>query len=192
MNHTEARYRELLALVEADRARRCDEIRQRSALARRRIVQEARAEARRRAGASFAELRARAARELRLARAELDSARRRQRFAGERAILGRGMALLALTLRRRWQDAALRRAWADAVLAAAAQFLPAGPWRIECPPGLGEEERRRLGAQVDARDDIETGIRVRSALACVDGTMAGLLADRLAVEARLLAEAEAA
>jgi hypothetical protein len=189
--NVEARFRELLAVIEADRARRCDEIVRRGEAARRRIAQEARAEGRRRAAAVFAEMRARAARELGAARAELDTARRRQRFAGERSILARGMALLPPALRRRWQDAARRRAWTSAVLAAASRFLPPGPWHIECPPGLSEDERSALGAQVMALEDVDAGIRVRSAHACVDGTMAGLLADRRSLEGHLLAEMRA-
>lgn len=186
-----ARYQELAALVASDRARRCAEAEARGREAARRLIAQARAEARRRAATVFGELRARAERDVRAAHAALETAHRRRRFAGERALLERGMQQLPQALLARWQDPEARRAWTRAVLEVAARLLPPGPRRIECPASLGAAERRALGETVLAQDDLEAGIRVRGELACVDGSLAGLLADRRVLEARLLAEAQA-
>lgn len=163
------RYRELLAVVETARERRCAEIAAGARTAAERIVREARREALRRSHAAFAELRSRAQAERSAAAAALETARRVQRFRLDRALVAQGMGLLRPALERRWADPAARAEWHEAALEVARQRLPPGTWTIEHAPGL-------------------TGVRVRSGGACVDGSLEGLLADGSEIEARLLAQ----
>ena len=87
------------------------------------------------------------------------------------------------------------------VLAAAQMRLPQGAWRIvHAPDGALAEPvapMPELGAasgaapRWEADASIEAGLKVVADGNAIDGTQAGLLADRPAIEARLLRELEA-
>jgi hypothetical protein len=190
----EESYAELLALVESERERRCAEAARRAQDEERGILSDARREARRRARAAFDALREQSAGELRAARAELETARRRVRLAADRLVAERGFARLEQELRRRWSDPAARRAWIAAALECASRALREGSWTVGCPARLDDAERRSLEARPGARlapdESLAAGIRVEGAGACVDATLGGLLEDRRALEARLLGEVE--
>lgn len=188
------RYRELAALIEAERERRLVASAEQAEADRRRAIREARSEARRHARKSFGDLRARAESEARAAHASLETARRARSFAAESLLAEQGYVLLADELRRRWRDAAARREWIAAALAAAARRLPEGRWRIACAPGADDAELESLAARGEAGREaaLEAGIRIEariaSGAACVDASLAGLLRRRLALQAALLAE----
>jgi hypothetical protein len=82
-----------------------------------------------------------------------------------KALLAEAWQRLPELLAARWADPMLRRQWIDAAHAAARERLPAGE------------------LQVEMRDD---GLRLTSGRVVLDATIPGLLADRLAVEGRLL------
>jgi len=187
------RYRELLALIEAERERRLADGAVRRDAECRRAISEARAEVRRRARRTFAELRRRAEGEERASRAALDGARRARRFVADRVLAEQALTQLADALRRRWGDAAARRAWIDTTLAAATRLLPAGKWRLACAPGAGAGEIEALHAHGGAHEEasLEAGLRIEAAAACVDASLAGLLRDRRALQSALLAEVAA-
>jgi hypothetical protein len=188
------RYRELAALLESERERRLVVSAAQAEADCRRVIREARSEARRRARTSLGDLRARAEGEEDAAHAALETARRARRFAAESLLAERGFALLADELRRRWRDGAARREWISAALAAAARGLPDGRWRLACAPGAEPAEIESLSARGDAREDaaLEAGIRIEAHIekgpACVDASLAGLLRRRLALQAAMLAE----
>ena len=70
-------------------------------------------------------------------------------------------------------------------------------WHIEHPPDLNEDdvEQIRLAfklgkgkhPKLSARDDIEAGIRIKVKGTVVDATLDGLLHQKTAIEARLIA-----
>ncbi len=188
------RYRELAALIAAERERRLAASAEQAEADRRRAIREARSEARRHARKIFADLRSRAEGEARAAQAALETARRARNFAADSLLAEQGYVLLGEELRRRWRDAASRREWITAALTAASRRLPKGRWRIACAPGADKAEIESIVARGEAIEDaaLETGIRIEAHndgdAACVDASLAGLLHRRLALQAATLAE----
>ena len=190
----ETRVVALLELVEDDRRARCEAI---AAAARQRsdaLLAEAHATARTQVREAFAVERKRAAERLAAARAGLATRRRLYEQQRAAALLAAGLARLPDALRARWRDDAARAAWVDAVARAAAAALPRDGWRIAHPVDWADAERTALAARL-AREPapafagdaaITAGLRVAAGGIVVDGTLAGLTADRAAIGARLL------
>ena len=191
----------LLALVEADRARQCDAI---DAEARSRadaIVREAHAAARARMRAAFAEERGRMEARVAAARANLETRRRAAANSFAAAQIAAGADRLPAALEARWVDAATRRAWVDDAVGQARALLPRGAWRTVHAPGWPRDERDALatdlasthGTTVTFVEDatVGAGLKLAAAGNVVDGTRAGLLADRAEIGALLLAALEA-
>ncbi len=192
----ERRAQALLDLVEDDRRVRCEAIAAEAHGRRRAALDEAHREARERMRTAFEEERKRAAERLAAARAKLATHRRHAEQRRAAALLEAGLARLPATLERRWRAAATRAAWIDAIALRACEVLPRSGWRIAHPVTWPASEQRTLAARVsavtgtapdflpDAR--ISAGLRVTAAGIVVDGTLAGLTADRSVVGARLL------
>ena len=192
----ETRVVALLELVEDDRRARCEAIavaaRQRSDA----LLAEAHATARTQMREAFAVERKRAAERLAAARAGLATRRRLYEQQRAAALLAAGLARLPDALRARWRDDAARAAWVDAVVRAAAAALPRDGWRIAHPDDWADAERAALAARL-AREHavapaftgdgaIAAGLRIAAGGNVIDGTLAGLTADRAAIGARLL------
>jgi hypothetical protein len=186
----------LLALVEDFRARRCAELLDPAGEKARAILRGARAEGRRRVHTTIAEARQRLAGEIGAAQAQLATERR---LAGQRRalqVLQQAWQQLRAALLARWRDEPARRRWLDAHLARALNALPHAHWRVEFAPGWPPAEREALAARMAAAgvtgvswqgcDDIDGGVRIRAGNNIVDATVDGLLADRAALEGRLL------
>lgn len=187
----------LMAVVEADRARRVDAILGEADARARAILKEARVRARREVRDAFVATRLRAAERLVALRARLATARRlneQRRVAG---ILAAEWASLSDALHARWQRPETRRRWARNAARAALGRLPRSRWRIEHPPDWPDAERVALAAELagelDAAPSFATDARIRAGLRIhaghnvVDATFGGLLADRVSIGARLLA-----
>ena len=77
--------------------------------------------------------------------------------------------------------------------------MPAGDWRVEHPEGWDAQEQGELAAmaqtlegvnlQFGAHPALVAGIRISTDSTSVDGSLSGLLADRTAIEALILATA---
>lgn len=193
----EAQLEELLELVEDFRDRSCREIEEQARARAEGIVARAGQEARGRMRAAVEHERARAREKITATRARLLTQRRHRRQQLDKRLVARGWEELRPALARRWQNEAQRRAWIEALVRRADALLPAAEWRVEHPSGWDPGEMPSLGAQSSARAgpptfvedaDIEAGLRIRVEGTCLDGTTEGLLADRAAVEAALLAE----
>lgn len=99
----------------------------------------------------------------------------------------------------RWQQPDCRRQWLAKILATATAVLPAADWLIEHPTDFSAQEQQQLREQAQAladvtpdlrsTPDITAGIRISADGASVDGSLHGLLSDRTALEALLLASA---
>jgi hypothetical protein len=161
------------------------------------LVAQAYAAARRRVHDAVGELRREGARRLARAKAQIETQARRR--AQQRAVdvIKRAWPLLADALIARWRAPAARVAWADGVARCARDRLRTGTWTIEHPAGWSADEQRNfrvsLGVGGDAvtfaaDPNIAAGIRIRAAEATLDATLQGLLVDRAAVSALLLAE----
>jgi hypothetical protein len=191
----------LIDLIESDRARRCGEVlgeandRASGAHAR------AHEDARKRMRQVFVEQRQRRDRELAAARARLATQRRLHEQRRTAALLQLAWDRLPGELRSTWQQTAARSSWTAQLLAYARARLHSGSWRIVHAPDWPAEERDTVRASLvaDARPEprfeadasIAAGLKVVDGTNVVDGTLAGILADRADVEARLLRLLEA-
>lgn len=186
----------LLALVEADRAGKCGAIlgaAREQAAAIRRDAHEA---ARERMRAMFAEERERRAARVAAGRADLETRRRIGLQRRAAAQLAAAWQALPRALTGRWQGGDERAAWIAGAVADARRLLPGSTWRVAHAAGWPQAERAALAAAL-AGDGIavtfeenaapDAGLRIAAGGNVVDGTLAGLLADRAEIGALLLA-----
>ena len=189
---------EMLKLVENHERARCREVTAQAQHEARRLLREAHAGARRRMHRHVQELKHFRDREQTRAQAEVATARRQHRQRCDRALLEAGRVQLRASLLARWQETGARRRWVENLVRQAFARLPRGRWTIAHPAGWDKAERDALtqpparapGAAPEWIEDrqIAAGLRFHVGGACLDGTLDGLLADRTAVEALLLAE----
>jgi hypothetical protein len=196
----EQQRRALLDLVEADRARQCAQIlgdENDRVLA---LLAQAHADARTRMRQAFEEQRQRRREQIAAALARLATQRRLHEQQRTAALLRLAWQQLPRELLALWQQAAARAAWVAAVLASARARMPGGPWHLVHAPAWPAEERQALAQTLVAESGatpvfeadaaIAAGLKVVANGNAIDGTLAGLLADRPAIEARLLRQLE--
>jgi len=186
----------LLALVDADRAGKCDallsEAREQAAA----LLAQAHTAARQRMREAFREERERRDERVAAARANLQTRRRLALQQRAAALLAAGWQRLPAELTRRWREPETRRAWAAGAIAGARELLPHAAWRITHAPDWPATERdelaveliRALGAAPAfvADANIGAGLKIAATGSVIDSTLAGLLADRAEIGAKLL------
>ena len=192
MNSIEPSARALLDLIEADRTARCaqilDEARRRAAALR----TQAQADAVARVRQAFAEQRLRRNERIAAAQARLATQRRLHEQQRSAALLRLAWEQLPGELLALWRQADTRTAWVAQVLAAARDSMPGTNWRVLHAPDWPAAERQATlatldpGTQFEADPALTAGLRVVAAGNVIDGTQAGLLAERAEFEARLL------
>lgn len=186
----------LLDLIEADRARQVAQI---TGEARSRADAQraqSRAESLARLRQAFDEQRKRRDEALAAAQARLATQRRlhgQQRVA---ALLQLAWQRLPLELSGLWKQPEARAAWVAQTVASARLRLPPGTWRVQHAAGWPEAEQQACAAELAAISGAAPQFQADAAIAAglkigvdgnvIDGTLAGLLADRAAIEARLL------
>ncbi|MCU0950950.1 MAG: hypothetical protein MUC68_07755 [Burkholderiaceae bacterium] len=196
----------LLAVVAEYRQQRCAALLDPARQQVREQVVAALRDARRRVRTAIAEERKRSAAALAAAQAQLATERRLAQQRRAAARLTDGWIALRAALQSRWNTPAQRRAWIDTHLARAQDVLHAvhesgadaavTAWRLSGPADWPAAERaevaarlRALGARaVDDHIDppLTAGFRVQAGHNVLDATLDGLLADRAAVQGRLL------
>ncbi len=163
------------------------------------IVRRARTEARTRVHQAVVDTRREDEMALARRRAALDTHARRSRQATLRELLDRAWQALPAALQSRWLDAAARERWCDAACVSARRSLRhLDRLQVEVDPQwlaqVGPLVRSRLEgpSQVDvaATAGLGAGLRIRAGDACIDATVAGLLAARERIASELLAEFE--
>jgi hypothetical protein len=199
--NVEQQARALLDLVEADRARRCAQIlgdeRSRAAA----LLSQAHADARVRMRQAFAEQRLRRRERIAAAQAQLATQRRLHEQQRNAALLRLAWQHLPGELLALWQRPDSRAAWAARVLHSARACMPRASWRIVHPADWPAPERQALAQQLvaepgaaaptfEADPAMVAGLKIVANGNVIDGTLAGLLADRAAIEARLLRRLE--
>ena len=192
---TERQMHALIELVETDRKAREAALRQAADQACAEILRTARAAARERSHAALAEERRRRSHALAATTARLANEERQFEQQTHAALLALAWQRLPHLLEARWADPEARRDWIAHVFAAARLALPAGAWTLVHGPGLSESDRDTLaelaaeaGVSLELVADpaIHGGLKLRAGGNVIDGTAAGLLADRAAIGARLL------
>ncbi len=163
------------------------------------IVRRARTEARTRVHQAVVDTRREDEMALARRRAALDTRARRSRQATLRELLDRAWQALPAALQSRWLDATARERWCDAACVSARRSLRhLDRLQVEVDPHwlaqVGPLVRSRLEgpSQVDvtATAGLGAGLRIRAGDACIDATVAGLLAARERIASELLAEFE--
>jgi hypothetical protein len=196
----EQQKRALLDLVEADRARQCAQIIGDEDVRVAALLAQAHADARTRMRQAFDEQRGRRRDQIAAAQARLATQRRLHDQQRTAALLRLAWDQLPGELLALWQQPASRAAWVDHLLASARTRMPRGSWRLVHAPGWPAEEQQALGQTLIAESGavpvfeadaaITAGLKVLANGNAIDGTLAGLLADRPAIEARLLRQLE--
>lgn len=198
VSHLERQTRALLELIDADRARRCAQLLDPAQAAAAALRAQARNEARARRRATFVEQRQRRLDALAAARARLATRTRLHAQRHEAALLSLAWRQLPDALRALWHDAAARAAWVEQVVAAARTRLSADAWRIVHAADWPAAEQQALARSLagitlhfEREAAVDAGLKVVAGGNIVDGTVAGLLADRSEIEAALLRLLEA-
>jgi len=196
----ERRTQALLALVEGDRSTQREAILAEARGRASALLGQAHADARARMREAFAEERRQSRDSVAAAQAKLATRRRLHEQHRTAALLALGWQRLPDALRERWQDGELRRIWVDAILAVASRVLPPVQWRIAHGPDWPAAEQQAMSTRVAPQLDavptlvadagIAAGLRITSGGNVVDGTLAGLVNDRIAVSAQLLRQLE--
>lgn len=194
----EAQVETLLALVEQHRAERCSKLLAEAQERRQALLREAYGEARVRVHEAIVTERRRGQDKLDATRAQLETRARQQQHRTALLLLQHGWELLGQAVLQRWKSAPQRQQWVCDLLRQALQRLPRCSWVIEHPPGWELAECAEMQDQLQAHcggmpelradDQIDAGLRICADGACLDGTLEGLLADRNAIEAQLLAQ----
>lgn len=196
----ERRTQALLDLVEADRRTQCEGILDEARARASALLAQAHADARIRMREAFAEERLRAQERVAAAHATFQTRRRlhAQRRAAD--MLALCWRRLPDALHQRWCEPAARRTWVDAIVAMAHSALPRTPWNIAHSPDWPVAEQQQLRARVAADfaaaptlvadPGIAGGLKITARGNVVDGTLAGLIADRVEVGAQLLRHLE--
>lgn len=189
--------RSVLDALGAQQDNRCREIESAATRKAEQLLAETRHRMRERVHRAVTEERQRRETALLESRHRIETASRRRVQAHYRDFLQDAMPLLQAALEQRWRDTETRRSWCEMLLGEAADRLPAERWSIEHPDDWSGGDTRWLAEAFAARDlprpelvadaDIVAGLRVRLGPACLDATLDGLLANRDAAEARLLA-----
>ena len=163
------------------------------------IVRRARAEARTRVHQAVVDTRREDEMALARKRAALDTQARRSRQATLRELLDRAWQALPAALQSRWLDQTARERWCYAACASARRsLLHLDRLQVEVDPQwlahVGPLVRGRLDGLSDVgvttTEGLGAGLRIRAGDACIDATLAGLLAARERIASELLAEFE--
>ena len=186
----------LLALVEADRARRCEAILGEARVRAAALLADAHAEAQRQVREAFREERARRVERVAAARANLQTRQRLGEQQRSAAFLAAGWQRLHDELLRRWREHEARRGWVANVAADARKRLPRAEWRVTHAPDWPAAERDAVGAALAgafsiapafaADATVGAGLKIAALGNVIDGTIQGLVADRAEIGARLL------
>jgi hypothetical protein len=194
----DAQVETLLELVERHRSERCTQLLAQAQERRHTLLAQTYGEARTRMHEAIVTERRRGNEKLDATRAQLETRARQQQHRTALLLLQQGWELLGQSVQQRWKTAAQRRLWVCNLLHQALQRLPRCAWVIEHPPGWDSAEcseqleaiRGHCGVQpqLHTDDQLHAGLRVCADGACLDGTLEGLLADRDAIEAQLLAQ----
>lgn len=165
------------------------------------IIARAREEARTRTRQATEEAHQSVERALADRRAALETSARQREQTLLRELMDRAWLVLPRELEAVWTDAAARREWCETACAVARRIvLGDGSFTVELDTGAPVDaatcaasslEVGEAGATVRRIEGLGAGLRIRRGLACVDATVAGLLASRERIEAELLAELDA-
>jgi vacuolar-type H+-ATPase subunit H len=196
MSNVERQMQALLALLEEDCKRQCDALIADAQARARSVVKQAHRDARAHIRAVFAEERQRLGEQTKAAAARLQAERRISEQERLSQLLRLAWQMLPGALLERWRNPGQRRKWVAQAIDSAHRLLPREMWTLSVAPGWPPEERdealqavaRRLGTMPACSEvaELQAGLLITAGGNRLDATLGGLLADRAAIEARLL------
>lgn len=183
--------------LRAQRDARCRQIESDTARKAEQLLADSRRRMRERVHKAVGEERQRRETALLDSRHRIETAGRQRVQQQYRAFLKEALPQLRDELGRRWRDAGARRAWCDMLLTDAADRLAAERWTVEHPGDWSPDDTRWLerafaerglpAPELREEPSISAGLRLCLDGARLDATLDGLMANRHAVEAQLLA-----
>jgi len=185
----------LLGVVVENREKRCQAVRDKAHQQAADITGQAYKRGRARLHRHVDELREKYRLKVTSATARNQTLLRQQHHKEERAILDIAWPMLRSAMTALWQQQETRCQWIESAVETAKQRLRQQGWHIEHPPDFSKEDRECIERmltvdhkpELSACEDIEAGIRIRLDGAVIDATLAGLLRQRRAIEARMIA-----
>ena len=187
----------LLGVVVENREQRCRQVREKARQQGSEIIKLSYARGRARMRHHIDALREKYRLRVASATARNQTQLRQQHQKEDRAMLDIAWPLLSEAMLALWNDPESRHRWLEAAIGNASSRMRQQGWHIEHPPGLSEEDIERInqasmhgkgkGPELSASDDIKAGIRIIVRGTVIDATLDGLLQQKTAIEARLLA-----
>lgn len=196
MNTVDSQMQALLTLLEDDRRRQCEALIADAQARASSVLRQAQHDARTRMRAAFAAERQRLDEQLKAAGARLQTEHRLSEQERRVQLLSLAWDMLPEALLQRWQDPGRRSKWVAQAIDSAQRLLPRDSWTLNVAPGWPAQEREqalqfvahRLGTMPACSEaaEIQAGLLITAGGNRLDATLDGLLADRGAIEARLL------
>ncbi len=185
----------LLGVVVENREKRCQAVRDKAFQQAAEITGQAYKRSRARLHRHVDELREKYRLKVTSATARNQTLLRQQHHKEERALLDVAWPMLRTAMMALWQQHETRCQWIESAIETGKQRLRQQGWRIEHPTNFSKADRQCIEQmlagdekpELSACDDIEAGIRIRLEGAVIDATLDGLLRQKRAIEARMIA-----
>jgi len=187
----------LLGVVVESREKRCQQVRDDAHQQAAEIIKQAYSKGRTRMHHHIEALREKYRSRVSSANARNQTLLRKQHHKEERAILDVAWPQLREAMLALWKDPDSRRTWLEAAIASASSRLKQQDWHIEHPQDLSEADVKWIehmhidgkgrAARLVASGDIDAGIRIIVNGTVIDATLEGLLKQKTAIEATLIA-----
>ena len=187
----------LLGVVVESREKRCQQVRDDAYQQAKEITKLAHTKGRTRMHHHIVALREKYRLRVSSANARNQTLLRQQHHKEERAILDVAWPQLREAMLTLWKHPDSRRNWLEAAIASASSRLKLQGWHIEHPQDLSEADIKWIehthihgkggAARLVASDDIDAGIRIVLNGTVIDATLEGLLKQKTAIEATMLA-----
>jgi hypothetical protein len=192
-----AQMKHLLTVVEQRRSERCKDVLDKAHEQAQQLIKQAYRDERQRMHRELGETRQQLHQQMVSVVARRQTGKRQRRQRADEELLTTTWLNLHEALLHRWRDSVMRQQWVDGLVEQAAAVLVDRHWLIEHPFDWPAQERSALQLRLqkqlahtphfEVKSTIAAGLRICADGACVDGSADGLLRERLAIEAVLLA-----
>lgn len=187
----------LLGVVVESREKRCQQLRDDAHRQAAEIIKQAYSKGRTRMHHHIDALREKYRSRVSSANARNQTLLRKQHHKEERAILDVAWPQLREAMLALWKHPDSRRSWLEAAIASASSRLKQQDWHIEHPQDMSDADVKWIrqthihgkggAARLVASGDIDAGIRIVLNGTVIDATLEGLLKQKTAIEATLIA-----
>ncbi len=194
----DAQLERLLEIVENFKSTQCELLLEQASQQSKQIVSHTYHNARTRMRAHILEERQQLQQSLAAVRARQHTFVMQQKHQASRKFLNDSWELLTSKLVQRWKNPKQRKLWVISIADVALATLSADEWQIDCGGEWEKPEQKQLldyiaehsdrKVTVKTGSDIVAGIRINGGSAVVDGTLQGLLSDRVRIESEILAQ----